>query len=124
MIGSPLGGEDLGPAILGVAQHERDESSRRVIGRSRRDRRSGTRLLRRRADTVEQVENYIRIHARIPAHQADDDDNADTETAATPGYSARCARLAIVFDIAAGTEIICAHLSFSNRGLAGATGGF
>ena len=40
---------------------------------------------------------------------------ADAESATAPWHPARCAGFAIVFDIAAGTEIIRAHLSFSNR---------
>jgi hypothetical protein len=78
-------------------------------------------LLGRRTDAAEQVEDHARVYAKVPADQADDDDRANTETTPTSGHSARCAGLAIVFDIAAGPEIICAHLSFSNR--AGATGG-
>src|SRR5689334_18660459 len=115
MIGFPAGGEHLGPAVLGVPQHQRDKFSVRIVWRAGLNRWSGTRLLGRRTDTAEQVENYVRIDAKIPANQADDDDGADTETAAPAWHTARCARLAIVFDVAAGTKIICAHLSFSNR---------
>src|SRR5215471_7248815 len=115
VIGPAAGGKDLAPAVLGVAQHQRDERAGGIVCRAGCDRWRWTGLLGRRTEAVEQVEDYVRIHAKIPAYQADDDDGSDAETAPTSRHPARCARLAIVFDIAAGTEIIGAHLSFPNR---------
>src|SRR5262249_46505400 len=109
---SPAGGKNLGPAILGVAQHQRDKFSGRVVRRPGRDGWSRARLLGRRTEPAEHVEDHVRIDAKIPADQADDDDGANAEAAATR-HPARCASLAVVFDVAAGTEVVGAHLCHS-----------
>src|SRR5262249_32170242 len=77
----------------------------------RSHRRSRARLLGRRTEPAEEVEDHARIDAKIPADQADDNDGANAETASAAGHPARCAGLAIVFDVAARTEIVGAHLS-------------
>ena len=112
MIGPAAGGKDLAPAVLGVAQHQRDKLAGGTFGVPGVTDGAGLVLLGGQTEAVEQVEDHVRIHAKIPAYQADDDDGSDAETAPTSRHPARCARLAIVFDIAAGTEIIGAHLSY------------
>jgi hypothetical protein len=69
------------------------------------------------------VEQYARIHTEVPADQTDDDHGSDAKTTRAPGHAAGSASLAIVFDIAAGAEIICAHLSLPNRVLLELQGG-
>src|SRR5262249_43479499 len=61
-------------------------------------------------------EDHVRIDAKIPADQADDDDGANAETAPAARHPARCASLAVVFDVAAGTELVGAHLCHSPSG--------
>ena len=117
VIGPPAGGEDFRPAILGVAEHQRDELAGRVGRRSRRDRRGVAGLLRGRAaagENLRAVEQHAGIDAEVPADQSDNDDRADAEAAGAARHAAaRRALLAIVLDIAAGAEIIGAHCSFS-----------
>src|SRR5437763_8165893 len=113
MIGPAARGKDLAPAILGVAEDERNKFPGRIVRRAGVNRRSLARLLGWRTHAAEQVEDYARIDAEIPADQADDDDGADAETAPASWHPAGRARLAIIFDVAARTEIIGAHLCHS-----------
>ena len=55
VIGPPAGGEDFGPAVLGVAEHQRDELAGRVGRSSGRDRRCLVGLLRGRAAAGENL---------------------------------------------------------------------
>jgi hypothetical protein len=118
MVGSAAGGKDLGPAVLGVAQHQRNKPPGGIVWRPGSNGWRRARLFRGRSaaeQDLRAIEKYARIHTEIPADQTDNDNSSDAKAAPASGHAAGSAGLAIVFDIAAGTEIICAHLSFSNR---------
>src|SRR6185437_2235793 len=120
MIGTARGGEDFAPAVLGIAEDQRNESPGRVGRRAGGDRRRAATLLRPRCaagENLRPVQQHARIDTEIPADQSDDDDRADAEPAAAARHSdaAANAARAIVFNVVAGPEIVGTHALFSCR---------
>src|SRR5580693_485558 len=121
MIGAAAGSENFAPAVLGVAEHQRNEVAHRVGRRAGVHLGRLSRLSRVRAVAGKDlcsIQQHTRINAEVPADQPDNDDGADAQTASAAWNSthpARCALLAIVFDVVAGPEVICLHLAFSRR---------
>ena len=113
MISPPHTRENVGPAVLGVAEHRGDKilglgGARIVCGRR-------AALLHDRAAAGEDfrtVDQHTRIDAERPADQAENDDGADPETVRTARHAEATARAgaAIVLDIARTAEFIPTHL--------------
>src|SRR6516165_4932841 len=64
---------------------------------------------RKRRELVRTQKTHFGINAKIPADERDNDHHADAETARAARHTARCATLAIIFDISTAAEIISAH---------------
>jgi hypothetical protein len=117
MIGTPIGGEDLGPNILRAAQHRGYELTGLVVWRAGLNLRRWTTLLRGLSTTGEDLcatDEDAWIDTERPPDQAENDDHADAETAAAAGYAqaatARRARLAVILDVGTLAQIIPAHI--------------
>src|SRR6516162_4917264 len=121
MIGTPIGGEALGPNILRAAQHSGYEFTGLVIWRAGIDLGRWAGLLRGVSTTGEDLcaaNQDAWIDTERPADQAENDDHADAETATAAGYAqaatARRARLAVILDVATLAQILPAHISLPN----------
>jgi hypothetical protein len=113
MIGTPIGGEDLGPNILRAAQHRRYKLTGLVVRRAGVDLRRWATLLRGLSAAGEDLcaaDENAWIDAERPADQAENDDHADAETTAAAGYAARRACLAIILDVGTLAKIIPSHI--------------
>src|SRR5215469_11410180 len=117
MIGTPAGGEDLGPNILRAAQHGGYELTGLVVGRASIDLGRWAGLLRGLSTSGEDlsaVDKHAWIDTERPAEQAENDDHADAETATAARYAeaatARRARLTVILDIATAAKILPAHI--------------
>ena len=120
MVGFSGSCENLGPAVLGVAEHQGDELAGWIGRRTAADLRRWRALLRGRAaagQNLRAVQKHARVDTEVPADQADDNDRSDPEAARSAWHAAatRCTGLAIVFDIVAGPKIIGTHMPFSIR---------
>src|SRR5215472_8314981 len=118
MIGPPTGGEDFRPNILRVAQHRGYEFTGRVVWGAGVDLGRWATLLRALSATGEDLctaDKHAWIDTERPADQAENDDHADAETTAAPGYAhaaaARRTRLAVILDVATLAQIIPTHIS-------------
>src|SRR5262249_2151582 len=117
------GGENLGPAILGVAQHCGYKSTGLVIWRAGVDLGPRAGLLRgaTRKDLCA-ADKHAWINTECPTNQAQNDNHANAETTTAAGYAqaaaARRARLAVILDVATGAKIIPTHISLRFRTLA------
>ena len=81
--------ENLGPAILAVAEHGGDELALLVGRRSGLARRHRSLLLRARTlNRFEAADQDARVDAERPGDQPDDDETADADTAAAHAAAA------------------------------------
>ena len=118
MIGTPIGGEDLGPNILRTTQHRGYEFTGLVIWCAGVDLGRWASLLRGVSTTGEDLcaaNEHAWIDTERPADQAENDDHPDAETATAARYAeaatARRARLAVILDIDTLAQILPAHIS-------------
>src|SRR3974390_3831937 len=115
---APARSEDVGPGVLGIAEHCRDKLSGRIGRRADAPVARTILLLVRRATTdgLGAADQYARIDAERPSDQAEHDYCSNTESAATDRHAnaaaitaAEAAGIAVVFDIVAAAEIIPTH---------------
>src|SRR6516225_2017058 len=117
MIGTPIGGEDLGPNIFRAAQHRGYELTGLVVWGAGVDLGRWATLLRGLSTTGEDLcaaDKHAWIDTERPADQTENNDHADAETATATGYAqapaARRTRLAVILDVATLAQIVPAHI--------------
>jgi hypothetical protein len=122
MIGAPVGGENLGPNILGTAQHRSHEFTGLVVRSAGVDLGRWAGLLRGLSTAGEDLcaaDENAGIDTERPADQAENDDHANAETATAAGYAqpatAPRARLAVILDVATLAKIIPTHISLRSE---------
>src|SRR6516225_6526610 len=122
MIGTPIGGKDLGPNILRAAQHRGYELTGLVVWRAGIDLGRWATLLRGLSATGKNLcaaDKHAWIDTERPADQAENDDHADAETATAARYAeaatARRARLAVILDVGTLAQILPAHISLPSE---------
>src|SRR6516162_8139281 len=109
MIGTPIGGEDLGPNILRTTQHRGYEFTGLVVWRAGIDLGRWASLLRGFSTPGEDLcaaDKHAWIDTKRPTDQAQNNDHADAETATAARYAqaaaARRTRLTVILDVATG----------------------
>src|SRR6516225_12308667 len=122
MISPSAGGENLGPAILGITQHRGYKSTGLVIWRAGVDLGRRATLLRGLSATGEDLraaDKHAWIDTERPANQAQNDNHANAETTTAAGYAqaaaARRARLAVILDVATRAKIIPTHIALRSE---------